>query len=56
MGQNKNYKAKALKRIAPHMLDSMIDILNNRWGDFMFKGMENKRYTPEFKKIMVETM
>ena len=32
------------------------DILNNKWGDFMTKGIGNKRYTPEFKKIVVETM
>ena len=32
------------------------DKLNNKWGDFMTKGIGNKRYTPEFKKIVVETM
>ena len=32
------------------------DILSNKWGDFMTKGIGNKRYTPEFKKIVVETM
>ena len=32
-------------------------ILNNRWGVvFMPKGVPNKRYTPEFKKHVVETM
>ena len=32
------------------------DILNNKWGDSMTKGIGNKRYTSEFKKIVVETM
>ena len=33
------------------------DILSNKWGCFsMPKGVPNKRYTPEFKKLVVETM
>ena len=33
------------------------DILNNKWGDFfMSRGVPNKRYTPEFKKMVIETM
>jgi len=32
-------------------------ILNNNWGViFMPKGVPNKKYTPEFKKHVVETM
>ena len=33
------------------------DILNNKWGVlFMPKGKPNKRYTPEFKQLVVEIM
>ena len=33
------------------------DILSNKWGAvIMSKGKPNKRYTPEFKKVVVETM
>ena len=33
------------------------DILSNKWGCFaMPKGVPNKRYTPEFKKLVIETM
>ena len=40
---------------APHLLDSMIYYLTS--GVFaMTKGIPNKRYTPEFKKMVVETM
>ena len=31
-------------------------ILNNDWGVFMPKGVPNKRYTAEFKQMVVETM
>ncbi len=32
-------------------------ILSNKWGVFaMPKGVPNKRYTPEFKKLVIETM
>ena len=32
-------------------------ILNNKWGCFIMpKGVPNKKYTPEFKKLVVETM
>ncbi len=32
-------------------------ILNNKWGDFIIpKGIPNKKYTPEFKKLVVETV
>ena len=31
-------------------------ILSNKWGVFMPKGVPNKRYTPEFKRMVVETM
>ena len=32
------------------------DILNNDWGDFMPRGTPNKRYTAEFKQMVVEAM
>ena len=33
------------------------DILSNKWGAvIMSRGKPNKRYTPEFKKVVVETM
>ena len=32
------------------------DILSNKWGGAMPKGVPNKRYTPEFKRMVVETM
>ena len=33
------------------------DILSKKWGCFaMPKGVPNKRYTPEFKRMVVETM
>ena len=32
------------------------DIMFNRWVILMPKGVPNKRYTPEFKKLVVETM
>jgi transposase len=31
-------------------------ILNNDWGVIMPKGVPNKRYTAEFKQMVVETM
>ncbi len=32
-------------------------ILSNKWGVFLCpKGVSNKRYTPEFKKLVIETM
>jgi len=31
-------------------------ILNNDWGVFMSRGVPNKRYTAEFKQMVVETM
>ena len=32
------------------------DILNNKWGVFMPRGVPNKRYTPEFKQKVVEAV
>lgn len=32
------------------------DIMSKIWGDFMPKGKPNKRYTGEFKQMVVETM
>ena len=29
---------------------------SNKWGVFMAKGVPNKRYTAEFKKLVIETM
>ena len=54
-------KSKKGKKPLPYFLNCTLfvrqyDILNNKWGDFMTKGIGNKRYTPEFKKIVVETM
>ena len=43
------------KWTAPHLLDSMIYYLASG-VIFMPKGAPNKRYTPEFKKLVVETM
>ena len=43
------------KWTAPHLLDSMIYYLASG-VIFMPKGVPNKRYTPEFKKLVVETM
>ena len=37
------------------MLDSY-DILDNKWGVFMPKGIPNPRYTPEFKQKVVEAV
>jgi transposase len=37
------------------MLDKY-DIMSSIWGDFMPKGVPNKRYTAEFKQTVVETM
>ena len=31
-------------------------ILNNKWGDFMSRGVPNKKYTPEFKQKVVEAI
>ena len=31
-------------------------ILNDDWGVFMPKGIPNKRYTGEFKQLVVETI
>ena len=31
-------------------------ILNNKWGVFMPKGIPNSRYTPEFKRKVVEAV
>ena len=42
---------------SPHLLDKYGKILELRNGVFfMPKGVANKRYTPEFKKLVVETM
>ena len=30
--------------------------MSNKWGDFYAKRDTKKRYTPEFKKLVVETM
>ena len=54
-------RAKTAKNRFPNKMNCTLfvrqyDILNNKWGDFMTKGIGNKRYTPEFKKIVVETM
>ena len=43
------------KWTAPHLLDSMIYYLASG-VIFMPKGVPNKRYTPEFEKLVVETM
>ena len=32
------------------------DILSNRWGDYMPRGVANKRYRLEFKKLVIEAM
>ena len=44
-----------MKCTAPHLLDSMIYYLTSG-GFAMPKGVPNKRYTPEFKKLVIETM
>ena len=42
---------------SPHLLDKYGKILKLRNGVFfMLKGVANKRYTPEFKKLIVEIM
>ncbi len=32
------------------------DILNNKWGDFYAKRITKQKNTPEFKKLVVETI
>ena len=32
------------------------DILDNKWGVFMSRGVPNKRYIPEFKQMVVEAV
>ena len=51
-----NDKTASLIKMNCTLFVRQYDILNNKWGDFMTKGIGNKRYTPEFKKIVVETM
>ena len=53
----------ALKRTTNYALPNstpfvrQYDILSNKWGCFaMPKGVPNKRYTPEFKKLVIATM
>ena len=40
---------------APHLLDSMIYWKQVGWF-FIQRGEPNKRYTPEFKKMVIKTM